>query len=109
MDLRQKYPRELDSKHFMKGLKMKLKSISHETLLRNILSTGISEAKYNEIEARMAGKQILFSNDTKFTIVVIDDRVGVAKRCTYAKKKDEMSLSTGLAIATSRALLKQKF
>jgi len=88
---------------------MKLKSISHENLLRNILSTGISKAKYEEIKARMAGEVILFSNDTKFTVVVVGNLVGIAKRCTYAKKKDEMSISRGLAIATSRALLKPKF
>ena len=48
------------------------------------------------------GRQALWASDDKWTVLVCGDRVGVAKRATYARMSDPPRPDVGLAIAASR-------
>ena len=91
------------------GDTMKLKEMKEATLLKHLRDAEMSKVKYDQIADCIKNQPISYSTDNKFTVILVGLKVGVAKRCTYAKKRDEQSLSRGIAIATSRALLEPKF
>jgi hypothetical protein len=80
---------------------MKLRTVSTKTVLGAMRELGTRDAVVRRVERRLNG-ECLVATDSKWTVVLSGGRVGVAKRCTYARRSDEYDRDTGLAVAASR-------
>lgn len=82
---------------------MILKAISSKKIRKYLEKNGTDPSKVENYINKLNGmEKIEYACDDKFTIILNGNRIGVSKRCTYAKMKDNNRLETGIAIAMSR-------
>lgn len=82
---------------------MKLEPMDTRTLFDALRANGTRRAKLYEIgEIVGSADTVMVASDSRWTVVVAGEHVGVAKRATYARMADEPSAQVGLSIAASR-------
>ena len=81
---------------------MKLRDAKKQAVVAALRLNGTRDRKIRSVERRIGKHHVKIGMDGKWTVVVAGDRVGVAKRATYAKMRDEENVETGIAIAACR-------
>jgi len=82
---------------------MKLRPMDTRVLFDVLRANGTRKAKLYEIDEVVGARdRVLVAQDDRWTVVVAGNRVGVAKRATYARMADAPSEQVGLSIAASR-------
>jgi hypothetical protein len=89
------------------------KPVSKGCILECMKRCNINTKKFNLVEEKLKNwrcddaSNIMVGADEaqKYTVVIINETsVGIAKRCTHAKRGDEYNEDRGITIATLRAL-----
>ena len=82
---------------------MELRPMDTRALFDVLRANGTRKSKLHEIDEVVGARaEVLVAQDERWTVVVAGDRVGVAKRATYARMADAPSKQVGLSIAASR-------
>jgi len=81
---------------------MKLRPITRTAILEAMERNGTRRDVMMRFRSQTVGRQPLVATDGRFTIIVSGEDVGVAKRTTYAGRRDKDNPDVGLAIAATR-------